>query len=105
MPDITAINANLARIADGRGVRFLDLTDRLANTDGRLFDGMMQDGLHPTVNGYQVWADGLKPFLTELLGPPATTDSAPPPTRRPERLGVGMNFRDVAHYSSDGPRF
>ena len=43
----------------------------------------MHDGLHPTVKGYQVWADGLKPLLTELLGPPATTDSAPPPTGDP----------------------
>jgi hypothetical protein len=29
------------------------------------------DQLHPTVNGYQVWADALKPVFTELPGPPA----------------------------------
>ena len=29
------------------------------------------DKLHPTVRGYQVWADGLKPLFTELLDPPA----------------------------------
>jgi lysophospholipase L1-like esterase len=81
--DIRAINANLARLADGRFVRFLDLTTRFAGTDGRPLAGMMQDGLHPTVAGYQVWADGLKPILAELLGPPATTDSAPPPTGDP----------------------
>ena len=46
-----------------------------------LHEGMMNanDRLHPTVRGYQVWADGLKPLLTELLGPPASTDLAPPP--------------------------
>jgi lysophospholipase L1-like esterase len=81
--DIRAINANLARLADGRFVRFLDLSARLAGTDGRPLEGMMQDGLHPTVKGYQVWADGLTPILAELLGPPATTDSAPPPTGDP----------------------
>ena len=53
--------------------------------DGRLFDGHDEraDKLHPTLKGYQVWADGLKPIFTELLGPPAATDHAPPPTGDP----------------------
>jgi hypothetical protein len=42
-----------------------------------------RDKLHPTVQGYQVWADALKPVLTELLGPPANDDHAPPPTGDP----------------------
>jgi lysophospholipase L1-like esterase len=83
MPEIRAINANLARIADGRTVRYLDVNARLADANGRLFEGMMGDGVHPTVEGYQVWADALRPLLTELLGPPATTDEAPPPTGDP----------------------
>ena len=44
---------------------------------------MNSDNLHPDVKGYQVWADGLKPILTELLGPPAKEDHAPPPTGDP----------------------
>jgi lysophospholipase L1-like esterase len=83
MPEIRAINANLARIADGRTVRYLDVNARLADANGRLFEGMMGDGVHPTVKGYQVWADALKPLLMELLGPPATTDQAPSPTGDP----------------------
>ena len=85
MPEIDAINANIAQLADGRVVRFLNVNDKLADKDGRLFDGMMnaRDKLHPTLKGYQVWADGLKPILRELLGPPATTDHAPPPTGDP----------------------
>jgi lysophospholipase L1-like esterase len=83
--EIDQVNANLARLADGRTVRYLNVNDRLADKDGRLFPGMMheQDKLHPTVQGYQVWADALKPILTELLGPPAATDEAPPPTGDP----------------------
>ena len=30
------------------------------------------------VKGYQVWADALKPLLTEWLGPPAKVDKSPP---------------------------
>jgi lysophospholipase L1-like esterase len=91
VPEIDRINANLARLADGTRVRYLNVNDRLAGADGALLEGMSQDGLHLTVKGYQVWADGLKPILTELLGPPASTDQAPPPTGDPSaraRSGV-----------------
>ena len=83
VPEINRINAELARVADGKSVRYLDVNDRLADKDGRVFAGMLGDGLHPTLKGYQVWADALKPLLTELLGPPAATDQAPPPTGDP----------------------
>jgi lysophospholipase L1-like esterase len=85
MPEIDAINENISRLADGRTVRYLNVNGKLADKDGRLVEGMMnaRDRLHPTLNGYQVWADGLKPILRELLGPPASTDHAPPPTGDP----------------------
>jgi lysophospholipase L1-like esterase len=70
-------------MADGKSIRFLDVNAGLADADGRLFEGMMVDGLHPSLKGYGVWAAGLKPILTELLGPPAATDHAPPPTGDP----------------------
>jgi lysophospholipase L1-like esterase len=85
MPEIDRINENLARLADGAKIRFLTVNDGLADAGGRLVDGVMneRDKLHPTLKGYEVWADGLKPILTELLGPPAATDQAPPPTGDP----------------------
>jgi lysophospholipase L1-like esterase len=85
LPEIDRINANIARLADRRKVRYLNVNDKLADRNGRLFDGMMNepDKLHPTPQGYQAWADGLKPIFTELLGPPAATDHAPPPTGDP----------------------
>jgi lysophospholipase L1-like esterase len=85
MPEIDKINANLAKLADGRKIRFLNINDKLAGADGILHEGMMneRDKLHPTLAGYQVWADALKPVLLELLGPPAGEDHAPPPTGDP----------------------
>jgi lysophospholipase L1-like esterase len=83
-PIIEAINQKIADIADGEKIRFVNVNERLADKNGRLIDGVMHaDKLHPTVKGYQVWADGLKPHLTEILGPPATTDQAPAPTGDP----------------------
>jgi lysophospholipase L1-like esterase len=84
MPVIDRINANLAMLADGKKVRYLNINAKLADAGGRLFDGMMNpDKLHPTIRAYQIWADALKPVFTELLGPPASEDHAPPPTGDP----------------------
>jgi lysophospholipase L1-like esterase len=85
MPTIDAINRNLAALADGAAIRFLNINDKLADRGGRLVDGVMnaRDKLHPTIAGYQIWADALKPIFRELLGPPAPDDHAPPPTGDP----------------------
>ena len=84
IPTINQVNRNMVRLSDGKKVRYLNINDQLADKEGRLFPGMVNaDKLHPTLKAYQVWADALKPILTELLGPPATTDHAPPPTGDP----------------------
>lgn len=92
MPEIERINSRIARLADGSRVRYLDINSKLAARDGRLFEGMMneRDKLHPTLKGYQVWADALKPILRELLGPPATVDHAPPATGDPSARSRGF---------------
>jgi lysophospholipase L1-like esterase len=85
MPEIDSINTSLARLADGRRIRYLNINDQLAGPDGKLFEGVLneRDKLHPTLRGYQLWADALKPIFIELLGPPAAEDHAPPPTGDP----------------------
>ena len=86
MPEIDEINAvTWRRWPTAAEIRFLNVNDKLADVGGNLHEGMMnaKDKLHPVLNGYQVWADGLKPILTELLGPPASEDHAPPPTGDP----------------------
>lgn len=84
MTVVNDVNASLAKLADGDKVRFLQINDKLLGADGKLTAGMMNaDKLHPAAHAYQVWADALKPVLTELLGPPAAEDKAPPPTGDP----------------------
>jgi lysophospholipase L1-like esterase len=84
MPVIERINANLAQFADSTKIRYLNINGKLADENGKLSDGMMNpDLLHPALQGYQVWADALKPVLLALLGPPALEDRAPPPTGDP----------------------
>jgi lysophospholipase L1-like esterase len=85
LPVIDQVNRNLAAMADGKNVRFLNINDKLAGPDGKLFDGMMnaRDKLHPNLPAYQIWADALKPIFSEVLGPPSKEDHAPPPTGDP----------------------
>lgn len=83
MPIIHQANGEIAKLADGKAVRYININDQLADKQHRLFDGMADDGLHLTPKAYQQWANALKPVFTELLGAPTNVDRAPPPTGDP----------------------
>ncbi len=91
VPTIDKINDRISSFADGTKIRYLNINAQLADPDGKLLDGMTVDRLHLSVKGYQVWADALKPIFTELLGPPAKTDHAPPPTGDPSAQKLPAN--------------
>ena len=86
MPVVDAANRQIAALADGKSIRYININDQLATPDGVLRDGMAFDGLHLTPKAYQHWANALKPILMEILGPPAATDRAPPPTGDPSAV-------------------
>lgn len=88
LPEIDNINRAVARFADGKTIFHLNVNDKLADKNGILFPGMAIDGLHLSLKGYEVWTEGLQPLLTELLGPRAQTDHAPPPTGDPSAADV-----------------
>jgi lysophospholipase L1-like esterase len=90
MPVINDVNARLARLADGQRIRFINLNSQLAGADGVLLPGMADaDQLHLALPAYEVWAQALRPVLTEWLGPPAAEDLAPPPTGDPSAMRAG----------------
>ena len=39
--------------------------DKLADKEGKMFEGISKDKLHPSLKGHQIWAEGLKPIFTE----------------------------------------
>ena len=83
MPVIDGINQHIARLADGRQVRYLNINAQFTGPDGALLPGLTGDQLHPVLPGYRIWAAALEPLLTQLLGPRAAEDHAPPPTGDP----------------------
>jgi lysophospholipase L1-like esterase len=83
MPIVDSANRGIARLADGRAVRYLNIDHQLLDDHGQVLPGMLVDGLHLTAPAYQVWADALQPLLLQLLGPKAAADDAPPPSGNP----------------------
>ena len=61
------VNAQLAALADGRQVVFLDIGSAFLAPDGTLSKDIMPDLLHPNERGYRIWADAMAPALDGML--------------------------------------
>ncbi len=48
-------------------IRLLDIDAGFLSQDGKIPFSIMPDQLHPNAAGYQLWADAMKPMLTELM--------------------------------------
>ena len=64
---INAVNLELAKLDDGVNVRYLDINASFVGQDGKIPFAIMPDQLHPNTAGYQLWADAMKPLLTEMM--------------------------------------
>ena len=67
MDRIKLINEKLAKLDDGKNVKFFDFGDKFLAADGTLPKGIMPDGLHPNAKGYEIWAEAIEPKVKELL--------------------------------------
>jgi len=60
-------NKLLAKLDDGKTVRYLDISQSFLEKDGSLSKETMYDFLHLTSKGYKAWADAIQKPLEELL--------------------------------------
>jgi beta-glucosidase len=67
MEAIHAVNAELAKLDDGKTVRFLDIGPKFLDAQGKIPNDIMPDQLHPNVKGYEIWAETMNPLLLEML--------------------------------------
>jgi lysophospholipase L1-like esterase len=67
MAIIDGVNADLAKLDDGKVVRFLNINEVFVGQDGKIPFALMPDQLHPNAAGYQLWADAMKAKLAEMM--------------------------------------
>jgi lysophospholipase L1-like esterase len=64
---VNEINRSLAKLDDGKMIRYLDIGPKFLTADGTLTKEIMPDFLHPNEHGYEIWADAMRPLLTAML--------------------------------------
>lgn len=67
-PIVKDINERIARLDDGKNVRYLDISDKFLNADGSISPEVMPDFLHLSARGYEIWAESIKKTLKQMLG-------------------------------------
>lgn len=63
----TKVNDLLPTLAEDKDINYLDISDTFLNRRGLLPREVMYDFLHPTVEGYQMWAEAISPTVLELM--------------------------------------
>ena len=67
MEIIRGVNAQLAKLDDGKNVRFLDINAKFLDASGKIPDSIMPDQLHPNAAGYKIWAEAMQPTLEAMM--------------------------------------
>jgi len=65
---IKNINKLIGAFDGQNGVVFYDFGDKFLEPDGSISKDVMGDYLHPTLKGYEIWADAIEPGLKEMVG-------------------------------------
>lgn len=62
-----AVNEIIAKLDDGKTVKYLDISKSFMNEDGTISTEIMPDFVHLTRKGYRLWADAMEPTLWSML--------------------------------------
>jgi lysophospholipase L1-like esterase len=66
--NVVMANRLIEKLDDGKWINFLDIGSTYRDKKGRLPQTIMPDGLHPNEAGYEIWAEAIRPKLSELMG-------------------------------------
>lgn len=60
-------NLLISKLHDGQRIFYLDIGHVLVEPDGNILKDKLQDTLHPSEKGYELWAEAMQPYLFDLL--------------------------------------
>ena len=63
-----AANAIVAKLDNGKTIRYLDVGAKFLDQDGKIQPGILSDAVHLQRKGYDIWAEAMLPLLTEMMG-------------------------------------
>ncbi|MEJ6601417.1 MAG: GDSL-type esterase/lipase family protein [Verrucomicrobiia bacterium] len=66
--NVVMANRLIEKLDDGEWIHYLDIGSSFRDKRGRLIFEIMPDGLHPNEEGYNVWAEAIRPKLSDLMG-------------------------------------
>jgi lysophospholipase L1-like esterase len=69
---IKEVNQIISKLDDGKKILYLDIGDKFLQPDGTLTKEIMPDFLHPSPQGYEIWAEAIQPVIDRFFS------SAPP---------------------------
>lgn len=66
--NVVMANRLIEELDELKWIYYLDIGASFRDKRGRLLFDIMPDGLHPNENGYEIWAEAIRPKLSELMG-------------------------------------
>ena len=64
---VLAVNEQIKTLGSQPNVTFIDIGPKLIEADGTISKSMMPDFVHPTAQGYQIWADVIQPEIDKYI--------------------------------------
>jgi lysophospholipase L1-like esterase len=64
---VAAVNAQIKELGGTDRVTYLDIGPKMIEADGSISPDMMPDSVHPTLKGYQIWADAVQPVIDQYV--------------------------------------
>jgi lysophospholipase L1-like esterase len=65
---IAEINRKISKLDGTEHVHYLDIGSKFLDESGNIPKDIMNDGLHPTAKGYEIWAEAVEEPLATLVG-------------------------------------
>lgn len=66
-PKTRTINQGIAKLADGKTIRFVDPGLAMLDEEGAILPEILSDGVHLTPRGYAIWGDGVADTLAAMM--------------------------------------